>query len=295
MILLLGKNGYISKRFQDFFNYKNIGYEVASIRNENSEHHIEQLIKNFRPKFLINAVGYTGIPNVDSCEDHKEECLFVNVILAERIAEICKKYNVILGQVSSGCIYNEKEIDWWYEFSENDFPNFSFYSGNCSWYSGTKALSESIVSKTWNKSYIWRLRMPYNHIPGPKNYISKIMEYPKVWSCPNSLTNIDEFVSTCYYSMIKECSYGTYNIVNPGGISAKEILRIAKGYKLGKENYEFIYDENEFSKLIKTPRSNCVLNTTKIKNQGFGLTPVVTALTRTFENWNKPEISPFWN
>jgi dTDP-4-dehydrorhamnose reductase len=273
MILLLGKNGYISKRFQDFFNYKNIGYEVASIRDENSEYHIEQLIKNLRPKFVINAIGYTGIPNVDSCEDHKEECLFVNVILAERIAEVCKKYRVPLGLVSSGCIYNEKEIDWWYEFSESDFPNFSFYSGNCSWYSGTKALSESIVSKTWNKSYIWRLRMPYNHIPSSKNYISKIMEYPKVWSCPNSLTNIDEFVSTCYYSMIKECAFGTYNIVNPGGISAKEILRIAKGYNLGKESYEFIYDKKEFSKLIKTPRSNCVLSANKIANQGFGLTP----------------------
>lgn len=296
MILLLGKNGYISKRFQDFFNYKKIPFAAESLRENDSFLYIEKLLKDYKPRFVINAIGFTGNPNVDSCESHKEECLYVNVILAEKIAEVCKKYKLPLGFVSSGCIFQEDEVEWWREYSENDFPNFSFYTKNCSWYSGTKALGEKVVQAAWDKTYIWRLRMPYNHIPNPKNYISKIMEYSKVWSCPNSLTNIDEFVSTCYYSLIKECPYGIYNIVNPRGISAREILHIAKNsYNLGKDNYEFITDKEEFSKLIKTPRSNCILNANKIKNEGFGLLEVTDALHRTFSNWNKPDVYPFWH
>ena len=294
MILLLGKNGYVSSRFQDFFKYKKVDYAVESLREYTSQSYVSSLLKKHNPSFVINCIGYTGNPNVDSCEDNKEKCLYANVTLAEIIADSCKERNVPLGFVSSGCIYNDYTETNEYIFSEKDFPNFSFPTRTCSWYSGTKALGENIVRKSWEKSYIWRLRMPFNHLPGNKNYISKLFDYSKVWSCDNSLTNIDEFVQICYYSLIKEISYGTYNLVNPNGISAKDILEIAKEYNLKKEKYEYFSNLEEFSRVIKAPRSNCILDSSKISEQGLSFLPVENSLHKTFQFWNKKEENPFW-
>lgn len=294
MVLILGKNGYVSSRFQDFFIYKKIDYKAVSLRN--SPYELENILKEVKPRFVINTIGYTGNPNVDSCEDHKEECLYGNVIIAEIVADICRKNNIPLGFISSGCIYNEDEVEWWRTYSEKDFPNFSFYNKNqkCSWYSGSKALGENLVRKSWDRSYIFRLRMPFNHLESSKNYLTKIFSYNKVWSCSNSLTNIDEFVKAVYNAMNVEAPYGVYNVCNHGGVSAKEIHSLAKTYNIGKENYSYFKDLNEFSENIKTPRSNCVLNTNKIRAEGIYMSPVLESLEKTFSVWNQKESTIFW-
>jgi len=287
MILILGKNGYISKRFQDYFDYKNIKYVASSLRPKNYP------LNDKKYSLIINCLGYTGNPNVDSCEDHKEETLYVNAMLAEFIAENAKKTNVPLIHVSSGCIYNNVN-NTSYEYPENIKPDFSFFTRNSSWYSGTKALGESLVSKTWNKSYICRLRMPFNHLDESKNYISKILKYPKVLSIENSLTNVDEFVKCCYLLYEKEAPYGTYNITNPGGITAKEVLEIAKEYGIKKSVYEYFESLEEFNKIVKAPRSNCVLSTKKLEELGLGLTNVRESLKKCFEKWNEKNEKIFW-
>ncbi len=61
-------------------------------------------------------------------------------------------------------------------FTENDSPNFSFRTNNCSFYSGTKALGEECLQDAEN-TYIWRLRIPFNHVDSPRNYLSKLLNY----------------------------------------------------------------------------------------------------------------------
>lgn len=299
MILILGKNGYISKRFQKFFDYKGIAYEAASIRPKNYPY-------NYRKhKLIINCTGYTGKPNVDACEDNKEETLYVNAILGEHIAEVSKKLDIPMIHVSSGCIYESdyfipsigpafKKTLWGTPFDEEYEPNFSFKQKNCSWYSGTKALGETLVRKTWDKHYICRLRMPFNHIDEDKNYISKLLKYPKVWSIPNSLTNVDEFVQSCYNLYNYGAEYGTYNMTNPGPIDAEDVLNLAAEYGIKKDTYEYFESQEEFDKVIKTPRSNCVLNTDKLEKAGCGMLPVRESLKKCFESWNKKENIIFW-
>lgn len=294
MVLLLGKNGYVSSRFIDFFEYKNIQYKAFSLKNENSPYVVKNIIDSVKPRFVINAMGYTGVPNVDSCEDHKKECLYANVVLAEIVADACRKKNIPLGFVSSGCIYQEDDINWWETYSERNVPNFSFAYDNCSWYSGTKALGESLVRKSWDKTYIWRMRMPFNHIESHKNYLSKIFNYDKVWSSPNSLTNLDEFVRAAYQSMNAEAPYGTYNMCNHGETTAKRIHSLAKAYNIGRESYEYFQNLEEFNSVIKTPRSNCVLNTNKIRNEGIYMLPVEESLEKCFSVWNQKEKLIFW-
>jgi len=292
VILIFGENGYVSKRFQSFFDYKKVQYKAVSLKECDVLHKVGQSIIKHKPTFIINAIGYTGKPNVDACEDNKEECLIVNVQIANNIANACRHYDIPFGHVSSGCIYNSINENKVYD--ENDEPNFSFPNNNCSYYSGCKALAEKNIQSVWEKSYLWRLRMPFNHLPSSKNFISKILEYNKVISLPNSLTNIDEFVQACYYSIIKNVPYGTYNIVNPDAITAKEILEICKEYNLTKKEYNYFETLEEFTKIVKTPRSNCVLSSDKIMNEGFGLLSSKESVRKALSVWNQTNSTIFW-
>jgi len=296
MILLLGKTGYISKRFQDYFDFKKIDYKVVSIKDLPNAHHVGLVIAEHNPDFVINAMGYTGNPNVDACETNKEECLYVNVVLAEVVADYCKKYRIPLGHISTGCLYKELDVEWWYTFDEKVAPNFSFVQKNCSWYSGTKALGESIVRKTWEETYIWRLRMPFNHIEHPKNYISKLLKYPKVWNWPNSITNLDEFVMWCTVAIEgRKVSYGTYNMVNTGQIDAKTILKIAGEEGICKLHYEYFESLEELKTVAPNPRSDCALSPIKALGQHLFFKDIEESVRITMRNWNKPNEHPFWH
>lgn len=298
MVLLLGSGGYVGKRFVEFFHHKSINYITLSIRNkENPEQILSDFIKSFKPHYVINCIGHTGKPNVDACENYKIQTMHCNVTLAGVVAKICKEHNVPLGFVSSGCIYDNTHGDSNKVYTENDLPNFDFITGNCSWYSGTKSLGEELVmSLAKDNTWIWRLRIPFNHIPSDKNYIFKLLNYEKLWSFPNSVSNIDEFIQTCYYSMIKDVPKEIYNIVNPDPITAKRVIEIAKEEGVVDEDKEFKFfdDVEEFEKNVKTPRSNCILSSERIRNEGFGLLSSEESIRKSFKSWNQKDNTIFW-
>ena len=41
----------------------------------------KRFLRSKKPRFLINAAGYTGKPNVDACELAKADCLDGNAVL----------------------------------------------------------------------------------------------------------------------------------------------------------------------------------------------------------------------
>ena len=292
MILILGKTGYVSKRYQDFFDSRGIIYDTVSIRGLTSPYSIESIIKTKLPDLVINCTGYTGTPNIEACEINKEECLFVNVVLAGIVADSCNHLGIPLAHISTGCIYKENDPSWWHMFTEEDTPNFSFAYGNASWYSGTKALGEELVRKSWDRSYIWRIRMPFNHIDDRKNLITKFLKYPKLLRAANSYTNLDEFVHNSYYSVVRNAPYGIYNMVNPGSLDARDILDIGRKYGVTTREYEYLTDQ-EFDKISSAPRSKCVLDTSKIE-QYTPFLPIAQSFSRAFKFWNQGDTTPFW-
>ena len=74
------------------------------------------------------------------------------------------------GMFSSGCVYQgSKGVDASGNpigFREEDEPNFSFQSGECSFYSGTKAMAEELLIQGGYDVYLWRLRLPFDHRDG---------------------------------------------------------------------------------------------------------------------------------
>ncbi|MEQ1825273.1 MAG: sugar nucleotide-binding protein [Pirellula sp.] len=286
MYLLIGSSGYVGSHFQHWLRLRKIPFAMLSRKNCNL-FDVASLVNALRMSnahFVINCAGYTGKPNVDACELHKSECLMGNAVLPGVLDQACKQAEVCWGHVSSGCIYTGTDSSG-RGFTEESPPNFSFRTNNCSFYSGTKALGEEVLADS-DRVYIWRLRIPFNHVDNPRNYLSKLIRYPKLLDVMNSLCNIDDFVNACIDCVEKKLPLGTYNLTNTGCISTREITQLLRPIVEEKKIFRFFDSEQDFmNQVAKSPRSSCVLDNTKALSHGLKLTDVTPAIRQCVENW----------
>jgi dTDP-4-dehydrorhamnose reductase len=289
MIFLLGGSGYVGQAYQKLLSEKGIPFTNLA-RKELDYTDVETLteaLKAGRPDFLINAAGYTGKPNVDACETDKVNCLFGNAILPGRIAEACEATDTPWGHVSSGCIYTGSREDGT-GFTEEDAPNFTFRQNNCSFYSGTKALGEEIL-KDRPKAYLWRLRIPFDNVESPRNYLTKLMRYDNLLEARNSISHLDEFVAATFACWEKRIPFGTYNVTNPGYVTTKEVAALINESGVCTKDFSFFKDESDFmTRAAKTPRSNCIMSSAKLAAAGIEMTPVKDAIRSALQHW-QPE------
>ena len=288
MFMILGGNGYVGSAFQKHLQQMQLPFEVISraVVDYSDETSLLRLLEQRRPEFLINAAGYTGRPNVDACEVHRTECLQGNAVLPGVIRSACEKAGVPWGHVSSGCIYTGVKPDG-SGFTEIDAPNFSFRQNNCSFYSGCKALGEELLSGAAN-CYIWRLRIPFNQVDGARNYISKMMRYDCLLKATNSLSQLDEFAAASVACWTRCVPYGIYNLTNPGSVTTEDVVALIQRHGLVRKDFRFFDSEDQFMKLAaKTPRSNCVLDTTKAEQLKLPMRPIAVALETAIRNWVK--------
>ena len=235
---------------------------------------------------MINAAGYTGKPNVDACELHKAECLLGNAVLPGIIAQACEEASIPWGHVSSGCIYSGNGPQD-QGFTELDAPNFTFRTNNCSFYSGTKALGEEVLAGHPNM-FIWRLRIPFDSIDNPRNYLTKMMRYPRLLEATNSISELDEFVAATLACWTTGVPFGTYNVTNPGRVTTRDVVDLIIQSGVCVKKFEFFPSEDEFMRsAAKTPRSNCVMDSSKLASVGIRLTEVRDAIARDLKAWRK--------
>ena len=276
---LLGSSGFVGSKIQSILEISNIKY-VCVNRLETNYYDpliLRNFLKSHKVNHLINASGFTGKPNVDACEFSKYECLQGNTVLPGIIREVCEDLKIPWGHVSSGCIYSRRKSNgggW----TEEDEPNFSFRSPPCSFYSGTKALGEEVLNGAEN-CYLWRLRIPFNHEPSPRNYLQKLLNYENLLEAENSVSHLDEFCQKCIECFTKDVETGIYNMTNSGFITTRQVTDWMKQEGLTDKQFTFFETEDAFmEKAAKTPRSNCVLDTTKAEKAGIGMRPVEEAM-----------------
>jgi len=227
--------------------------------------HVVSALEEFQPDIVINAVGRTGRPNVDWCEDHKEETMWSNVAGPLILLNECSKRGLYWVHMSSGCIYEGDNGGK--GFTEEDDPNFT-----SSFYSKSKAWADQMLREFSNQVLVLRLRMLFDGTSEERNLITKIAHYDKVLDVQNSITYLPEFIEATKKPIDNEKT-GLYNIVNPGTISPFQIMEMYKEIVDPSKEFEAITNE-ELLKIAKAPRSNCVLNTDKLKGEGIELRPV---------------------
>ena len=288
MIYLLGGSGYIGTAFALSLQRRGIAFRSVSraeldYRQSFCPH---RRVARDRPEFLINAAGYTGKPNVDACEFHKWECLAGNAVLPGIIAQACEATNIPWGHVSSGCIYTGSRPDG-SGFTEEDAPNFTFRQNNCSFYSGTKALGEEVLSSCPNV-YIWRVRIPFDQFDNPRNYLTKVMRYSRLLDATNSISELQEFVEASLLCWEMRVPFGIYNMTNPGAITTREVVDLIKKSGVCDREFSFFDTEEEFMRAAAiAPRSNCVMNSEKLRLAGIRMTDVREAIERDLRSWMK--------
>lgn len=315
MILLLGATGYMGAAFARELQNRNEPFQALSRAQVDYSRFATLLdwLRQNRPGFVINAAGYTGKPNVDACETARADTLQGNTLLPLTIAQACAAADIPWGHVSSGCIYAGAWIGHGAErrvekdltrpdlrdrvarepglvggFTETDAPNFSFREGPCSFYSGTKALAEEAIAGV-GRSYIWRLRIPFDEFDNARNYLSKVQRYAKVYDNVNSISHRADFVAACLDLWRLRAPFGTYNVTNPGFVTTRQVVTELARVLRPDRAFEFWENDEEFYRVAaKTPRSNCVLDTTKLTAAGVRIRPVGEALAAALRDW-RPE------
>ena len=288
MILLLGGSGYVGQAYQRLFARKNLSFRNLARRDLDYTRPevLTPFLRELRPEFVVNAAGYTGKPNVDACELHRADCLDGNAVLPGRIAQACTAAGIPWGHVSSGCIYSGVRPDGT-GFREDDTPNFCFRTNHCSFYSGTKALGEEILAGT-PSVYLWRLRIPFNEVDSPRNYLTKLMRYDSLLEAANSISQLDEFVAGTFACWEKRVPFGTYNVTNPGHVTTREVVDLITRSGVCTKDFKFFANEDDFMhKAAKTPRSNCVMDSSKLASVGIHLTEVHESVASALRAWRK--------
>lgn len=214
--------------------------------------------------FILNASGYTGVPNIDAAEYDKEICWKMNVEVPVTIVSAACHSKATVIHISSGCIFNGYVKHW----EETDTPNFGVFNPGSSFYSKTKHAAETMIK---NDAAILRIRMPFTGDISPRNYFTKLLQYDNLISTPNSVTCVEDLCD----AILKICAHdnpiGVYHLVNEGALTAKQVIECLAKYELTNPNHRFI-DRSELK--TKAPRSNCILST-KITSEKIGPLPNV--------------------
>src|SRR5262245_48312070 len=223
MILLLGATGFVGQAFVRELRTRGVSFVPLSREafDYTRFEFLSNYIRRLRPELVINAAGSTGRPNIDACEMNRVATFAANVLLPQKVARICASHHIPLGHVSSGGIYTgakvlenglatlqkdlntpnlrrlfETQPEKFSGFNEWDPPNHTFRSPPCSFFAGTKALAEELL-RGYAESYIWRIRMPFNNVHVPCNFLSRLQHYTKVYDHLTSLSHLDDFARAC--------------------------------------------------------------------------------------------------
>ena len=283
-VVILGSNGYVGGELKKHCDANGIDFVCLGRSHSKDPETLSLAIRESNADYLINCAGFTGKPNVDACELLKADCLMGNSVLPGIVSEACLKIGIPWGHVSSGCIFTGRRTDG-AGFNETDAPNFSFRQNNCSFYSGSKALGEEILAQA-DQCYIWRLRIPFENTANPRNYLQKVMSYEKLLDAENSLSHLGEFVAACVDSFRMKIPYGIYNLTNPGSVTTREVVDLIAQSGVCSKDFQFFDDEADFMRrAAKTPRSNCVLDSSKAISAGLRFRPVQDALRDSLANW----------
>ncbi len=288
MILLLGGSGYVGQAFAAHLTRR--GLEFAAPKHADldalSKDTISSVVAILKPDLVINAIGYTGRPNIDGTEREKLHCLITNTTVPGILGEVLGERGIPLGHVSSGCIYDGARADGT-PFTEEDPPNFAFSHPRASWYSRTKAMAETML-RDCPTATIWRLRIPFDEFDHERNYLTKIMRYERLLEVTNTISQLQEFVHAALETLLQRLPPGIYNVTNPGAITTSAVAEAIRRHGLCDKTFEFFHDEDDFlSAPGRVKRANCILSNAKLAGMGLGLREIHEALDETLEGWKK--------
>jgi UDP-glucose 4,6-dehydratase len=312
MILLLGATGYLGRAFADELRRRGCNYIPLSRQTFDYTNRdlLFWYVRKTRPELVINAASYSGRPNVDACETSRPEAFRTNTLLPQTVARVCLMTNTVWAHLSTGCVYsgakvfqkgklrierdlNRPELRQLFDahpedflgFSEVDEPNFTFRHRFFNYYSGTKAMAEEALGDC-GPGYVWRLLLPFNERNEPCNFLSRLQQYARIYDHLTSLSHLEDCVRACLDLWERRTPFGTYNVVNPGVVTTRQVVEMIGRTIKPDSRFEFWADDQEFYESgANALRSNCILDVTKAAHAGVQIRRVEEAIEDALGHW----------
>jgi dTDP-glucose 4,6-dehydratase len=270
-ILVYGSKGWIGKQFVNLLITENIEFFEGKSR-VNCIDDVNNEIDKLKPTNVISFIGRTHgkmndkvFTTIDYLEqegklvENIRDNLFSPIILAD----LCSKKKIHYTYLGTGCIFKfDKEHPFGEEkngFTEKSEPNFFGSS-----YSIVKGFTDQLMSLYKDNVLNLRIRMPITGEKNERNFITKIVNYDKICSVPNSMTVLPELLP-CVIEMLKSKITGNMNLTNPGLISHNEILSMYKEIVNPLFTWKN-FSQEEQRKILAADRSNNFLDTNKLTN-----------------------------
>jgi dTDP-glucose 4,6-dehydratase len=284
--LVYGHQGWIGGQVVSLI--KN-GYEVIlGDSRVDDEKALETEILKHHPDRIISLTGRThgeGINTIDYLEkpgklvDNVRDNLYGPLSLAI----ICKKFNIHLTYLGTGCIFTDDEENT--DFTEDAKPNFFGSS-----YSIVKGFTDRLMKQFDSNVLNVRIRMPITATDNPRNFITKIAKYEKICSVANSMTVLPDLLPIMV-DMSKRKVTGTINLTNPGAITHNEVLEMYREIIDPTFTWKnFTIEEQD--KVLASKRSNNHLNTDKLQAMYPHVLPIKESVRRALEKM-KETIRPY--
>ena len=115
-----------------------------------------------------------------------------------------------------------------------------------------------------------------------------MQRYAKVNDNVNSISHRGDFARACLDLWARRAPFGIYNITNPGFITTRQVVGMIERILKPKRKFEFWASDEEFYRqAAKAPRSNCVLDVSKLLATGVKIRTVTEALEHSLRNWKR--------
>ena len=270
-ILVYGSKGWIGTQFCDLLVKKNVVFVEGKSR-VNSIEDVNNELELIQPTHVVSFIGRTHgkigekvYTTIDYLEqegkliENVRDNLFSPIILAD----LCSKRKIHYTYLGTGCIFKfDAEHPFGKEengFTESSLPNFFGSS-----YSVVKGFTDQLMSLYKDSVLNLRIRMPITGEKNGRNFITKIVNYEKVCSVPNSMTVLPELLPFVL-DMMEKGTNGTINLTNPGLVSHNEILEMYK--EIVDPSFKWKnFSQEEQRAILAADRSNNFLETTKLES-----------------------------
>jgi dTDP-glucose 4,6-dehydratase len=296
--LVWGDRGWIGGLFRKVLERR--GWEVvgAQSRADSREAVLDEM-RAVRPTHVVSLIGRThgpGFGTIDYLEQPGKlvENMRDNLYGPLTIASVAKEQGIHMLYMGTGCIFqydaqHPLSVDGGVGggagtgaggagFGEAALPNFFGSS-----YSTVKGYTDRMMEELFGDSCLnVRIRMPIFSEDNPRNFISKIIAYPKICSIPNSMTVLDDILP-CLATCMERGTVGTLNATNPGVIDHHTILTWYKELQNPAHTWTEVSNEELVATLVKGARSNNYLDTTRLKTLCPEIPPIRDSVRRILE------------
>ena len=255
-ILLLGAGGQLGQEINKDLS-KN--HDILSLTKKECDitnySFLEEKIKLFKPKVIINAAAYT---NVDDAENNESMADNINHLAVNKLARLSKDYRVVLIHFSTDYIFNHKINEPISEDEKEDPINV---------YGLTKYLGEKSIIRNMENFYILRISWVYGKYG--KNFPKTILKLAKnkkelnivddQIGSPTPTSLISSVINKLLVLHFKgENYYGIYNLSPNGSCSWYEIGNFILRHVKDKKNFKLKtinkISSKEFKSLAKRPK-----------------------------------------